>query len=197
MAFRASLRPVARALPGAVRSLHSTPRALVKAGDGLPDFGGLYENSPGNQINLAKEFQSSDGYIIGVPGAFTGTCSSKHVPSYMNHPNLDKAGQVFVVSVNDPFVLGASNWTLPARRVQVQPLLPCLAIVDGVQIRFLADPTAEFTKALDLGFDAPIFGHTRSQRYALKVENGKITKTHIEPDATGADVSMADKVLGS
>ncbi|ODA75973.1 hypothetical protein RJ55_08614 [Drechmeria coniospora] len=183
MAFRASLRPVARALPGAVRSFHSTPRALVKAGDGLPDFGGLYENSPGNQINLAKEFQSSDGYIIGVPGAFTGTCSSKHVPSYMNHPNLDKAGQVFVVSVNDPFVMKA--WS-----EQLDP-------TGQTGIRFLADPTAEFTKALDLGFDAPIFGHTRSQRYALKVENGKITKTHIEPDATGADVSMADKVLGS
>lgn len=57
------------------------------------------------------------------------------------------------------------------------------------QIRFIADPTAEFTKALDLGFDeaAAIFGGTRSKRYALKVEDGKITETHVEPDGTGAD----------
>lgn len=56
------------------------------------------------------------------------------------------------------------------------------------QIRFVADPTAEFTKALDLAFDgaAAVLGGTRSKRYALKIENGKVTETHIEPDATGA-----------
>lgn len=103
MAFRASL---GRALLNrtAARSFHSTPRACVKVGDEVPSFDGLFEKSPGNKVNLAKELQNANGYIVGVPGAFTGTCSSQHVPSYMNHPKLNKAGQVFVVSVNDPFV---------------------------------------------------------------------------------------------
>ena len=60
------------------------------------------ENSPGNTVNLAETFKSADGYIIGLPGAFTPTCSSSHIPSFINHPKLKEAGQVFVVSVNDP-----------------------------------------------------------------------------------------------
>lgn len=55
-----------------------------------------------------------------------------------------------------------------------------------VQIRFVGDPTGEFTKALDLGFDAyAIFGGVRSKRYALVVENGKVKSVHVEPDNTG------------
>lgn len=53
-------------------------------------------------------------------------------------------------------------------------------------IRFLADPKAEFTTALDLAFDATaIFGQPRSKRYALVVENGKVKEAHVEPDNTG------------
>lgn len=64
-------------------------------------------------------------------------------------------------------------------------------------IRFVADPTAEFTKALELGFDdaAALFGGTRSKRYALKVKDGKVAAAFVEPDNTGTAVSMADKVL--
>ncbi|RKP04657.1 Redoxin [Thamnocephalis sphaerospora] len=183
MSFRAPLRRVALGRPAAaIRSFHSTPRAFVKVGDKVPEVDSLMENSPGNKINLAEEFKSSNGYIIGVPGAFTGTCSSLHVPSYINHPNLKKAGQVFVVSVNDPFVMKA--WA-----EQLDP-----AAETG--IRFIADPSAEFTKALDIDFEAAVFGGPRSKRYALKIEDGKVTEAHIEPDGTGADVSMAEKVLG-
>lgn len=103
MVIRVSLGRVLLTRPAA-RSFHSTPRAYVKVGDKVPSFDGLFEDSPGNKVNLAEELQKSNGYIVGVPGAFTGTCSSKHVPSYINHPKLKGAGQVFVVSVNDPFV---------------------------------------------------------------------------------------------
>lgn len=55
------------------------------------------------------------------------------------------------------------------------------------QIRFLGDPTGEFTKALDLGFEAyAVFGGMRGKRYALKVENGKVSKAYVEPDNTGS-----------
>lgn len=88
------------------------------------------------------------------------------------------------------------------------------------QIRFLGDPAGEFTKALDLDFDAtPIFGNPRSKRYALVIQDGKVKSAHVEPDNTGTNgtsyalapphthlictnlflpaVSLADKVLGA
>ncbi|RFU78282.1 ring finger [Trichoderma arundinaceum] len=176
MAFRFPLRRVALARPAAVaRGFHSTPRAFVKAGDEVPDFE-LFENSAASKVSLAEEFKKGNGYIVGVPGAFTGTCSSKHIPSYINHPNLKNAGQVFVVAVNDPFVMKA--WA-----DQLDP-------AGETGIRFVADPTAEFTKALDLGFDdaAAIFGGLRSKRYALKVEDGKVSAAFVEPDSTGTAV---------
>ena len=58
-------------------------------------------------------------------------------------------------------------------------------------IRFLADPHGELTSALDLSFDgAAIFGNARSKRYALVVEDGKVTKAHVEPDNTGLDGTL-------
>lgn len=105
MALRASFRTIAPlARPAAVRSFHATPRAFVKVGDEIPDLEVLHESTPGTKINLAEEFKDGDGYIVGVPAAFSGTCSSSHVPSYINHPKLKEAGKVFVVSVNDVFV---------------------------------------------------------------------------------------------
>ncbi|OTB01966.1 hypothetical protein M426DRAFT_323052 [Hypoxylon sp. CI-4A] len=164
------------------RPFHSTPRAFVKVGEAIPSLE-LQEDSPGNKVNLAQEFESVNGVIVGVPAAFSGACSQKHVPSYIQHPKLREAGSVFVVSVNDAFVMKA--WA-----DQLDP-------THESGIRFLADPAGEFTKALDLSFDAPaIFGGARAKRYALVVENGKVKSIHVEPDNTGTDVSMADKVLG-
>lgn len=104
MAFRLPLRRLALARPATVaRGFHSTPRVLVKVGDEVPSLE-LFEKSAATKINLADEFKKGDGYIVGVPAAFSGTCSATHIPSYINHPNLKSAGQVFVVAVNDPFV---------------------------------------------------------------------------------------------
>lgn len=104
-ALRSTLRRATLARPAfAARSFHTTPRALVRPGDEIPDLDVLHEGSPGNTISLAEEFKSSNGYIIGVPAAFSGTCSAQHIPSYINHPKLKDAGKVFVVSVNDAFV---------------------------------------------------------------------------------------------
>ncbi|KAI1207575.1 Redoxin-domain-containing protein [Annulohypoxylon truncatum] len=168
------------------RSFHATPRALVKVGDAVPDLEVLQEDSPGNKVNLAAEFAKSAGgagVVVGVPAAFSGACSQTHVPGYINHPGLKKAGSVFVVSVNDAFVMKAwADQLDPARE-------------SG--IRFLADPTGEFTKALELDFDLPaVFGNTRGKRYALVIENGKVKSVHVEPDNTGTNVSLAEKVLG-
>lgn len=107
MAFRLPLRRLALARPATVaRGFHSTPRVLVKVGDEVPSLE-LFEKSAATKVNLADEFKKGDGYIVGVPAAFSGTCSATHIPSYINHPNIKTAGQVFVVSVNDPFVMKA------------------------------------------------------------------------------------------
>lgn len=86
------------------RQFHAGRPLFVKAGQEVPNLEVLVEDSPGNKVNLAEEFQKGDGLIIGVPGAFSGACSQTHVPSYITHPKLKDAGQVFVVSVNDAFV---------------------------------------------------------------------------------------------
>ncbi|KAL8909211.1 MAG: hypothetical protein Q9207_000385 [Kuettlingeria erythrocarpa] len=146
------------------RTFSTSFPALVKVGDRIPDLE-LVEGSPGNKVNLSKELRGK-GVVIGVPAAFT----------------LKSAGKVFVVSVNDPFVMKAWGATLdPSTK-------------SG--IRFLGDPDGKFTEALDLSFDsASIFGNNRSKRYALVVEDGKVKQAHVEPDNTGVDVSAADKVL--
>ncbi|KAF9873500.1 IBR domain-containing protein [Colletotrichum karsti] len=184
MAFRAAARRVALARPAApaARAFSSTPRAFVKVGDSVPDAPYLVENSPGNKVNLAEEFAKvKTGIIIGVPAAFSPACSATHVPSYINHPKLKEAGPVFVVSVNDPFVMKA--WG-----EQLDP-------AHDSGIRFLGDPAAEFTKTLDVHFEesVPIFGNLRGKRYTLVIEDGKVKEAHVEPDNIGTKVSLADK----
>ncbi|KAI1468351.1 AhpC/TSA family protein [Daldinia caldariorum] len=193
MAFRLALRHAPRAFAApasslspslsSTRAFHATARACIKVGEPIPDIEVLHEGSPGNKVNLAREFEKADGVIVGVPAAFSGACSEKHVPSYIQSPKLRDAGSVFVVSVNDAFVMKA--WG-----DQLDP-------THESGIRFLADPAGEFTKALDLGFDAPaIFGGMRAKRFALVIEDGKVKSLHVEPDNTGTNVSLADKVLG-
>ncbi|PGH00308.1 hypothetical protein AJ79_08239 [Helicocarpus griseus UAMH5409] len=178
---RFAARAISRAgQPAAL--FHSTRPTFVKVGDAVPDLEVLTENSPGNKVNLAKELKGK-GLIIGTPGAFSPACSAAHVPGFANHPKLKDAGKVFVVSVNDAFVTGA--WSK-------------LVDPEGKSgIRFLGDAQAEFTKALDLAFDATtIFGNPRSKRYVLVIEDGKVKETFIEPDNTGLNVSKAENVLG-
>jgi len=116
---------------------------------------------------------------------------------------VKEAGQVFVVSVNDAFVMKAWAEAIAGQSsvrsflVMVMMLASYTHELKALQFRFLGDPSAEFTKALDLDFDATkIFGGVRSKRYALVVKDGKISSVHVEPDSTGTNESMADNVLG-
>ncbi|KAL2268467.1 hypothetical protein VTJ83DRAFT_3313 [Remersonia thermophila] len=176
----------ARTAPAAARSFHATRPVLVRPGDPLPDTDALMENTPGTRVNLAEEAKRlSKILLVGVPAAFSPACSSTHVPGYVAHPKV-RAGEfdlVGVVSVNDVFVMKAWGETLDPAGTQ--------------GVRFFADPSGEFTKALDLAFDgSAIFGGDRSKRYAIVVENGKVKEVHVEPDNTGTSVSLAEHVLG-
>lgn len=166
------------------RGFKTSPRAFVAVGDSIPKVS-LFEGSPGNAVELPGEL-SGKSIIIGVPGAFSPACSASHVPGYIERISaLKDAGVsgVYVVGVNDAFVMKAWGDSLGGES-------------DGV--RYLADPSGEFSKELGLLFDAEkFFGNKRSKRYALVVEDGKVSAVFEEPDNVSVDVSAAGKVLES
>jgi peroxiredoxin (alkyl hydroperoxide reductase subunit C) len=135
-----------------------------------------------NAFEVEKEVAGKKIVIFALPGAFTPTCSAKHVPSYVEHFDAIKAkgvDEIWCVSVNDPFVMGA--W---GRDQKV-----------GKKIRMLGDGSGEFTKKLGLELDLIARGlGVRSDRYAMIVEDG-VVKT-LDREAPGQfEVSDAASVL--
>ena len=120
--------------------------------------------------------------IFGLPGAFTPTCSAKHVPSYLaNYDKLKAKGvdTVACVSVNDAFVMGA--WARDQHT--------------GDKVRMLADGSADFAKALGLELDLTARGMgVRCQRFSMLVDNGVVKALNVE--APGKyEVSDAETML--
>ena len=135
-----------------------------------------------NAFEVEKEVAGKKIVIFALPGAFTPTCSAKHVPSYVEHFDAIKAkgvDEIWCISVNDPFVMGA--W---GRDQKV-----------GKKIRMLGDGSAEFTKKLGLELDLTARGlGVRSDRYAMIVEDG-VVKT-LDREAPGKfEVSDAASIL--
>ena len=120
--------------------------------------------------------------IFGLPGAFTPTCSAKHVPSYLaNYDKLKAKGvdAIACVSVNDAFVMGA--WARDQHT--------------GDKVRMLADGSADFAKALGLELDLTARGMgVRCQRFSMLVDNGVVKALNVE--APGKyEVSDAETML--
>jgi peroxiredoxin len=132
-------------------------------------------------INTDELFAGKKVVLFAVPGAFTPTCSAKHLPGYIDKlDEFSKRGiEVACLSVNDAFVMGA--W---AKHQDVPE-----------SVHMLADGNGTFTKALGLELDATPFGMgLRSKRFALYVEDGVVKQIHVE--APGEfKVSAADYVL--
>jgi peroxiredoxin/glutaredoxin len=122
--------------------------------------------------------------LFALPGAFTPTCSTAHVPGYVAHlREFREAGvdDVVCLSVNDPFVMEAWQRSEKAQG-----------------IHFVADPFAEFTRAMGMAVEHRDAGlGTRSWRYSMLVDDGVIGKMFIEPDVPGDpfEVSDADTML--
>ncbi|EWC45909.1 hypothetical protein DRE_04916 [Drechslerella stenobrocha 248] len=172
----------ARAL--SLRQFHSSPARSIAVGDAIPSVQ-LKEDSPGNVVDIAKEIAGlKKAVIVGVPAAFSPACSASHIPTFISHKKTEST-PTFVISVNDPFVTKAWKES------------DALAGATKLGIRFLADPTAEFAKKMGMTFDGSvnIFGTLRNKRYAVVVEDGKVTKVVEEPDNTGVKETTADKVL--
>ena len=122
--------------------------------------------------------------LFAVPGAFTPTCSAKHLPGFKEQAEAIKAkgvDEIACVSVNDVFVMGA--WAKDQG-------------VDG-KVTLLADGSGDFTKAIGLEMDATKFGMgTRSQRYSMVVNDGVVESLNVE--APGQfEVSSADYMLAA
>ena len=135
-----------------------------------------------NAFEVEKIAAGKKIVIFGLPGAFTPTCSAKHVPGYVEHCDAIKAkgvDEIWCVSVNDPFVMGA--W---GRDQKV-----------GKKVRMLGDGSAEFTKKLGLELDLTARGlGVRSDRYAMIVEDGVVKS--LDREAPGKfEVSDAASIL--
>ena len=162
----------------------------IKVGDRLP-AGTLSEyvdvETPGctigpNQFQVEDLTQGKKVVIFGLPGAFTPTCSSKHVPSYLaNYDALKAKGvdEIICISVNDPFVMGA--WAKDQRTTG--------------KVRMMGDGSARYTKALGLELDLESRGMgTRCQRFSALVDNGVVKALNVE--APGKyEVSGAETML--
>ncbi len=155
----------------------------IAVGDRIPDIN-VMTTGPQGPVHVQTGTALGSGKVVlfAVPGAFTPTCSDYHLPSFViRHDELKAKGvdTVACISVNDPFVMEA--WGKD-RNV-------------GDLILLLADGNGEFTKAIGLEMDGSGFGlGTRSQRYAMVIDDGVVTALSIEP-GPGLSVSSADAVL--
>jgi glutaredoxin/glutathione-dependent peroxiredoxin len=156
----------------------------IQVGDRLPAVN-LKQLTPEGikDVSTAELTRGRKVVLFAVPGAFTPTCSEKHLPGFLDQAEAIKAkgvDAIVCVAVNDPFVLSA--WE-KARNV------------DG-RVRMLSDGNAEFARALGLDFDASGFGlGTRSKRYAMIVEDGTVKTLLIEDAPTQAEKSSAAAIL--
>ncbi|HVL74696.1 MAG TPA: peroxiredoxin [Noviherbaspirillum sp.] len=162
----------------------------IKIGDRLPEAT-LYEfidtETEGctlgpNAFKVSDLVKGKKIAIFALPGAYTPTCSAKHVPGYVEHADALKnkgVDEIWCISVNDAFVMGA--W--------------CREQKAGGKVRMMADGSGEFTKAVGLELDLTAKGMgVRSQRYSMLVEDGVVKQVNIE--APGKfEVSNAETML--
>lgn len=153
----------------------------IEVGSSLPSAQ-LHEGNPGNHVDPAEAFAKGKHVILAVPGAFTPGCSKTHLPGYVEAADSLKAkgvDSIACIAVNDAFVMDAWGKDQGA---------------EG-KVRMLADPGAAFTKAIGLDVDAAVLGGVRSKRYAMVVEDGKVTDLQVEPDGFGLSCSLAPSLL--
>jgi glutaredoxin/glutathione-dependent peroxiredoxin len=155
----------------------------IKVGDKIPQatFKFLTPEGP-KEITSDELFGGKKVAFFAVPGAFTPTCSQRHLPGYVEKIDALKAkgvDTVACVSVNDAFVMGA--WGKDQK-------------TDG-KVMMLADGSGDFARAVDLELDATRAGlGKRSQRYSMLVDNGIVKALHVE--APGKfEVSDAETML--
>ncbi len=148
---------------------------LIRLGDSGPE-----------EVPLSGLTKGRKVVIFAVPGAFTPTCHSAHLPSFIRTKDDFSAkgvDEIICVSVNDPFVMKA--WGEATGAIDAGLML-------------LSDGSGAFTKAIGMNFDAPPVGLMgRSKRYAMVVENGTVTLLHAEENPGVCETSGGEALLAA
>jgi peroxiredoxin len=155
----------------------------ISVGDKIPSITlHTMESGSVNAVKTDDLFKGKKVVLFALPGAFTPTCSARHLPGFIDHSEeIRKKGvdTVACLSVNDAFVMDAWGKDRGA----------------GDKVMMLADGNADFSKAIGLTMDGTGYGMgLRAQRYAMIVEDGVVKALNVE--APGAfEVSSAESVL--
>jgi peroxiredoxin len=154
----------------------------IAVGDKLPDVKLVKATDQGPEaVQSAEYFKGKRVALFSVPGAFTPTCSAKHLPGFVDHAAELKAkgiDEIVGTAVNDPFVMGAWNKAAGSQ-----------------DITMLADGNADFAQAVGLTMDGSAFGlGTRGQRFSMVVNDGVVEQLNIEAPGD-FKVSSAEHML--
>ena len=159
---------------------------MIQVGDRLPAVNLKRLTADGiKDVPIAEITRGKKVVLFAVPGAFTPTCSEKHLPGFIQQASALSAkgiDAILCVAVNDPFVMSA--WQKASG-------------IDG-QVELLSDGNAELTKALGLDFDASAAGlGIRSKRYAMVVDDGVVKTLLVEDVPSQAEKSSAQAILAT
>lgn len=155
----------------------------ISVGDTLPAAEFQVMGADGVETRTTAElFEGKTVALFAVPGAFTPTCSARHLPGFKEHAadfHAKGVDTIACIAVNDVFVMDA--W---GKNQSV-----------GDDVLMLADGGGVFTRAIGLELDTAAFGGPRSQRYSMLVRDGKVEKLNVE-EGGGFEVSDAGTLLG-
>lgn len=158
----------------------------IKIGDKIPSVTLKRLGESGiEDLNIADYIAGKKVVIFAVPGAFTPACSQKHLPGYIEQAEDIRAkgiDEIICIAVNDPFVM--KHWGE--------------ANAAKGKVTMIPDGNGEFTKAVGLDFDGSGYGlSTRSRRYSMIVENGKIVKLSVEEKPGDVELSGANACVAN
>ncbi len=157
----------------------------ISVGDELPNTTFLKSTDfEAVQISGEKLFSGRNVVLFALPGAFTATCDSHHVPSFMRVADALCAkgvDEIVCLATNDPWVMGAWSKTTGGAEAG---------------ITFLSDPESKFTAAIDMIMDVPASGfHKRSKRYSLYAQNGIVKIYNPEVARGSCEISGGETLL--
>lgn len=159
----------------------------ITAGNTLPDATVLQMGENGSEaVSIAAKLKGRNVVIFGLPGAYTGTCTTSHLPSFMRvAEKLAAKGvdEVICIAVNDPFVMKAWGESTGAT---------------AKGITLLADGDASFTKAIGMEFTVPHLAfYDRSRRYALYAVDGVVKVLNQGPESDQCEISGGESMLAA
>tara|TARA_Y100001958_G_C21079636_1_gene436421 strand:- start:416 stop:904 length:489 start_codon:yes stop_codon:yes gene_type:complete len=159
----------------------------IKVGDNLPssELFFLNQNNEVNKIDILDLCKKKKVIILGMPGAFTKTCSTLHLPGYIKNYDLTKKkgiSKIICIAVNDPNVMKA--W---GENQNV-----------GTKILMVGDPFLKFTKGIGAEVDKSEKGlGVRSNRYTMFVDDGVVKKIEVEKETASCQLTAAERFLNT